>query len=182
MNYFSQIELKFDVPDFDISSWRMAQVADISDRARYKYTLWEKELAPPTPLHVYAVPEPYAKSLLLQLPRAVLDREVPGVFYMKMEKPHPNSTVPPHVDIGRRSAINVYIKCSQEITEFFEANEETKTLTSQGTFVAKEGDAWLLNVSKPHAVRMSCASLRSCISFSFRKLRFDELVGLLPAY
>ena len=181
MNYFSQIALKFDVPDFDISSWRMAQVADIPDRARYKYTFWEKESAPPTPLHVYAVPDPFAKNLLLQLPRAVLDREVPGVLYMKMEKPHPNSTVPPHVDIGRRSAINVYIKCSQEITEFFEANEVTKTLVSQGTFVAKEGDAWLLNVSKPHAVRMSSASLRSCISFSFRKLRFDELVGLLPA-
>lgn len=181
MNYFNQIALKFDVPDFDISSWRMAQVADIPDRARYKYTLWEKESAPPTPLHVYAVPDPFAKNLLLQLPRAVLDREVPGVFYMKMEKPHPNSTVPPHVDIGRRSAINVYIKCSQEITEFFEANEETKTLASQGAFVAKEGDTWLLNVSKPHAVRMSSASLRSCISFSFRKLRFDELVGLLPA-
>jgi hypothetical protein len=181
MNYFRRLELTIDVPEFDISACRLVQIADVPNRDRFKYTLWEKESAPPTPLHVYAVPESYAKSLLLQLPRAVLDREVPGVFYMKMEKPHPNSTVPPHVDIGRRSAINVYIKCSQEITEFFEADEETKTLASQGTFVAKQGDTWLLNVSKPHAVRMSSASLRSCISFSFRKLRFDELVGLLPA-
>ena len=181
MNYFSQIALQFEVPDFDASSWPMAQVADVPDRARYKYTLWEKEIAPPTPLHVYAIPQPIANKLLSQLPRAVLDREVPGVFYMKMEKPHPDSTVPPHVDIGRRSAINVYINCSQEITEFFEADEETKILTSQGKFTAKEGEAWLLNVAKPHAVRMSRSNLRSCISFSFRRLRFSELVSLLPA-
>jgi len=160
MNYFSQIALQFEVPDFDASSWPMAQVADVPDRARYKYTLWEKEIAPPTPLHVFAIPEPYANKLLSQLPRAVLDREVPGVFYMKMEKPHQGSTVPPQ--------------------EFFEANEETKILTSQGKFIAKEGEAWLLNVSKPHAVRMSRSNLRSCISFSFRRLRFSELVSLLP--
>jgi len=180
MNYFSQIALQFEVPDFDASSWQVAQVADVPDRARYKYTLWEKEIAPPTPLHVFAIPEPCANKLLSQLPRAVLDREVPGVFYMKMEKPHPGSTVPPHVDIGRRSAINVYINCAEETTEFFEANEETKILTSQGKFIAKEGEAWLLNVSKPHAVRMSRTNLRSCISFSFRRLRFSELVSLLP--
>ena len=123
MNYFSQIALQFEVPDFDASSWPMPQVADVPDRARYKYTLWEKEIAPPTPLHVYAIPETIANKLLSQLPRAVLDREVPGVFYMKMEKPHLDSTVPPHVDIGRRSAINVYINCAQETTEFFEADE-----------------------------------------------------------
>jgi hypothetical protein len=181
MNYFSQIPLQFKIPDFDTSSWPMAQVADVPNRARYKYTLWEKELAPPTPLHVYAVPEPYAKELVLQLPQAVLDREVPGVFYMRMEKPHPDSTVPPHVDIGRRTAINVYVNCAQEITEFFEANEETKTLASKGKFIAKEGEAWLLNVSKPHAVRMSKTNLRSCISFSFRRLRFAELNRLLSA-
>jgi len=182
MNYFSQIALKFELPDFDVSSWYMAQVADVPDRARYKYTLWEKETAPPTPLHVYAIPEPYAKNLIAQLPRALLGREVPSVFYMKMEKPHPNSTVPPHVDIGRRTAINVYINCAQEITEFFEADEETQTLVSQGSFNAKEGEAWLLNVSKPHAVRMSRATMRSCISFSFRRLRFDELAHLLSAW
>ncbi len=179
MNYFRRLALTFEVPDFDTSAWRMAQVADVPDRARYKYTLWEKESAPPTPLHIYAVPDPYASQLLSQLPQAVLDREVPGVFFMKMEKPHPDSTVPPHVDIGRRTAINFYINCTQEITEFFEADEDTKILVSQGSFTAKEGEAWLLNVSKPHAVRMSRAYLRSCISFSFRRLRFDELAGLL---
>ncbi len=39
--------------------------------------------------------------------------------------------------------------------------------------------AQILNVSKPHAVRMSDANLRSCISFSFRRLKFDELESLL---
>ena len=179
MSYFSQLTLNIEVPAFDTSQWRMVQIADVPDRARYKYTLWEQELVPPTPLHVYAVPEPYAKQLLAQLPQPVLEREVPGVYYMKMEKPHPNSTVPPHVDVGRRTAINVYTHCAEEVTEFFEPDETAQLLTSKGSFTAEAGDAWLLNVSKPHAVRMKKAQLRACVSFSFRRLRFEELEVLL---
>lgn len=179
MNYFRRLELSIDVPEFDMSSCRLAQIADVPNRDRYKYTLWEKESAPPTPLHVFEVPNPYADQLRSQLPQAILDREVPGVFYMRMEKPHADSTVPPHVDVGRRTAINVYIHCNEEITEFFAADEQTQTLSSKGSFKAKEGEVWLLNVSKPHAVRMSEAHLRSCISFSFRRLKFDELDRLL---
>lgn len=178
MNYFCQLPLKIVVPEFDTSDWRIAQVADVPDRARYKYTLWEKESAPPTPLHVFSVPEPYASQLLKQLPKKLLEREVPGVYYMKMEKPHPDSTVPPHVDVGRRTAINVYINCSGEVTEFFEADEQKETLTSMGSFTANAGDVWLLNVSKPHAVRMTAAHLRACISFSFRHARYAELAQL----
>ena len=179
MSYFRRLELSIELPEFDVSACRLVQIADVPNRARYKYTLWEKEFAPPTPLHVFEVPNPYAAQLLSQLPQAVLDREVPGVFYMRMEKPHPDSTVPPHIDMGRRTAINVYINCDEEITEFFEADEQTQILISKGSFKAKEGEAWLLNVSKPHAVRMSGANLRSCISFSFRKLKFNELDRLL---
>ncbi len=179
MSYFRRLELSIEVPEFDVSACRLVQIADVPNRARYKYTLWEKESAPPTPLHVFEVPNPYAAQLRSQLPQAVLDREVPGVFYMKMEKPHPDSTVPPHIDVGRRTAINVYIHCSEENTEFFSADEQNKTLISRGSFKAKKGEAWLLNVSKPHAVRMSDANLRSCISFSFRRLKFDELDRLL---
>ena len=100
MNYFRRLELTIDVPEFDMSSCRLAQTADVPNRDRYKYTLWEKESAPPTPLHVFEVPNPYATQLRSQIPQAVLDREVPGVFYMRMEKPHPDSTVPPHVDVA----------------------------------------------------------------------------------
>jgi hypothetical protein len=183
MSYFCQLPFKVVVPEFDPSNWRMAQVADVPDRSRYKYTLWEKEIAPPTPLHVFSIPEPFASELLNQLPKKLLEREIPGVYYMKMEKPHPASTVPPHVDIGRRTAINIYIDCAGEVTEFFEADEQNQSLTSMGSFTACAGDAWLLNVSKPHAVRMGAADLRSCISFSFRHSRYAELAqwGVLTA-
>ena len=179
MSYFAKLAIEIKVPEFDSANWRMAQVADVPNRDRYKYTLWEKEVAPPTPLHVYSVPEHLSRLLLEQLPQKLLDREIPGVYFMKMEKPHPNSTVPPHVDIGRRTAINVYVECASEITEFFEADEEKKTLISQGSFSAKQGDVWLLDVSKPHAVRMTSNRRRSCISLSFRHSRFLELKNLL---
>lgn len=179
MSYFKKISLDVKIPAFDWKDWTTAQVADVPDRARYKYTLWEKEIAPPTPLHVYKTPDDFAKQVIAQLPSKLLKREVPGVYYMRMDKPHLDSTVPPHVDIGRRTAINIYINCTGEVTEFFEADEQNKVLVSQGSFIAKENEAWLLNVSKPHAVRMKSAKLRSCISLSFRRLRFSELADIL---
>lgn len=179
MSYYKKLNIAISVPDMDTANWRLAQVADVPDRARYKYTFWEKEYAPPTPLHVYKIPQPIAETLLSQLPESIIRREIPGVFFMKMDKPHPASTVPPHVDVGRRTAINVYVECSGEVTEFFEADDVSKQLTSKGSFTARKGEAWLLNVSKPHAVRMTKAPLRACVSFSFRRLKFSELCELI---
>jgi hypothetical protein len=85
MSYFAKLAIEIKVPEFDSANWRMAQVADVPNRDRYKYTLWEKEVAPPTPLHVYSVPEHLSRLLLEQLPQKLLDREIPGVYFMKME-------------------------------------------------------------------------------------------------
>jgi hypothetical protein len=107
-----------------------------------------------------------------------LDKEKPGVYFMHMPKPCAGSTaVPPHVDRARRTALNIYLKCSNEITEFYEADEETKTLTAVERFVAKPHDMWALDVSKPHAVLMAEAMERSAISISFRRVRYPELIA-----
>jgi hypothetical protein len=157
----------------------MVQLTDVPDREKYKYTLWEKEIAAPTPLHIFSTTKEFAKKITDQLPKAITDLEIPKVYYMRMEKPHADSTVPPHVDRGRRAAINIYIDCNKEVTEFFEAEESSKTLISKGSFIATPNDVWLLNVSKPHAVRMKSAKLRSAISLSFRKLKAEKILKLI---
>lgn len=179
MTYFNKLDIKISIPEFDPAILSMVQVADVPDRDKYKYTLWEKEIAAPTPLHIFSTTKEFAKKITDQLPKEITDLEIPNVYYMRMEKPHADSTVPPHIDRGRRAAINIYIDCNKEVTEFFEADEINKTLISKGSFVAQPNDVWLLNVSKPHAVRMKAASLRSGISLSFRKLKAEQISKLI---
>ncbi len=179
MTYFNKLDIKISIPEFDPSKLSVMQIVDVPNRDKYKYTLWEKEIAPPTPLHIFCTTKEFAKKITDQLPKEITDLEIPNVYYMRMEKPHIDSTVPPHVDRGRRAAINIYIDCNKEVTEFFEADETNKTLISKGSFVAQPNDVWLLNVSKPHAVRMKAASLRSGISLSFRKLKAEQISKLI---
>lgn len=155
----------------------IVQRSDQANRAKYKYTDWLEEKAPGTPLYIYALPTPLQNEILKLLPPKLLEKEVPGVYFMHMPKPCKESeSLPPHVDRARRTAVNIYLKCSGEITEFFDADEETKTLTAVERFVAKPYEMWALDVAKPHAVWMTDAMERSAISISFRRVRFDELV------
>ena len=81
--------------------------------------------------------------------------------------------------MGRRAAVNVYLKCGGETTEFYAADEKAKTLSRVGAFTAKPGEAWLLDVSVPHAVVMSSAPERVGLSMSFRHIKYAELAKIL---
>jgi hypothetical protein len=178
--HFTKVAFGIDIGDLTTSPMDLVQVADVHNRQRYKYTEWQSETAPPTPLLMYRLTDDVEKSILRQLPEALLAREVPGVYYMRMPKPCAESkALPPHVDRGRRAAINIYTKCGGETTQFFEADEGAKELRLVESFVANEGEAWLMDVSKPHAVLMASAFERCGVSLSFRKARFEELAKIL---
>jgi hypothetical protein len=169
---------KLELPVLSPDDLSLVQRSEEVDRAKYKYTEWLEETAPGTPLYMYMLPEEVKDKILQALPQALLDKEKPGVYFMHMPKPCVESAaVPPHVDRARRTALNIYLKCSNEVTEFYDADEATQTLTAVERFVAKPHDMWALDVSKPHAVLMTDAMERSAISISFRRVRYPELVA-----
>jgi hypothetical protein len=177
---FAKLMLSIDVASVISSEKTLMQVADVHNRERYKYTQWQDEVTAPTPLFMYRLTGEAEQSILKQLPKGLLDREVPGVYYMRMPKPCAESqSLPPHIDRGRRAAINIYMTCTGEITQFFDADYETRNLTLVDSFVANPGEAWLLDVSKPHAVLMQEAVERTGVSLSFRKARFSEIATIL---
>ena len=179
---FKKLKLTIDAVEVLNAPRQLVQVADVHNRGRYRYTEWQEETAPPTPLLMYMLPEEVTAKILAQLPEKLLAREVPGVFLMRMPKPCAESkSLPPHIDRGRRAAINVYLKCGGEITEFYEADESSKTLTRIGTFTAAPGEAWLMDVSIPHAVLMQGSDERIGLSLSFRHTRYKDLAALLEA-
>ena len=177
---FKKLALTINADEVLSAPRELVQVSDVYNRKRYKYTEWVEETAPPTPLLMYSLPESVTDKVIAQLPRKLVEREVPGVFLMVMPKPCPESkSLPPHIDRGRRAAINVYLKCNGETTQFYSADEKVKSLSLIGEFTAQEGDAWLMDVSIPHAVLMREANERIGVSMSFRKAKYAELASIL---
>jgi hypothetical protein len=82
-----------------------------------------------------------------------------------------SGSIMPHTDSNAATVINVYGQTNNGVTRFYQPNVahldknkiknqtngnifKLEQLTEIGSFVAKDNDAWLLDVSKIHAVEM----------------------------
>lgn len=80
-----------------------------------------------------------------------------------------NTIIPPHTDSGIKTSINFYIKTDDCVTQFYKfknSNPHKRQIENQtdgyifkdedlvetDSFMAKPTEAWVLNVSEPHAV------------------------------
>jgi hypothetical protein len=111
-----------------------------------------------------------------------------------------NVKIPPHTDSNITATINFYIKTDNCLTQFYSLKTDKprkKQLQNQTTgylfavedldivdnFVAKSGEIWLLDVSKPHSVLpMSDGPIdRVALCLQSRKFNFNETIKLLEA-
>jgi hypothetical protein len=110
-----------------------------------------------------------------QLPSVFLKKETPKVSFLEMIGADcEDSALSPHIDIRRRSCINFYLKTSNEITYFYDWNKTTENLTEIESFISKDNEAWLLNVTIPHSVSLKRNTKRHVLTFSFLKTKFEE--------
>lgn len=123
-------------------------------------------------------------------------------YFLKLENPHVHwqtfdggSLVPPHIDKGRISVINLYTQVNQEKTIVYKkirngvkletingliTNESfvPEWIEEIGSFVANQWDAYLLNVNSPHSVINMTDKRRISISFSFYNTSYKELLDV----
>jgi hypothetical protein len=180
MSFFKKLDISMDVRWILSTPYQLIQTTDISKVDEYKYASWADSSIEPTPLLMFSLLPDVEKQVIDLLPDALKDAEVPRVHLMKMKRLSKSSNMLyPHVDRGRRVAINFYLVCGDETTRFFEADEGTRSLTPVAEFCAKEGECWMLDVSKPHAVIMNAAPERIGLSLSYRRSRYEDLGGSL---
>ncbi len=177
MSFFKKLDISMDVRWILSTPYQLIQTTDISKVDEYKYASWADSSIEPTPLLMFSLLPDVEKQVIDLLPDALKDAEVPRVHLMKMKRlsDRPNMLYP-HIDRGRRVAINFYLVCGDETTLFFEVDEATRSLQSVAEFCAKEGECWMLDVSKPHAVIMNAAPERMGLSLSYRRSRYADLV------
>jgi hypothetical protein len=94
----------------------------------------------------------------------------------------------PHIDDGVRASLNFYVTPANCITQFYDVVEDKpvrilgsgggKTFTKDclkqtESFIAQQGDIWLLNVSKPHSVESLNEKPATRLAICLQSHRFD---------
>lgn len=126
-------------------------------------------------IKLYSCGTKFDSEIIEQLPQELVSIETPSVYYMEVEKENNEATyLPPHIDRGRRCALNFYIDCDEEVTEFYDENANML-----GSFSATKGSAWLLDVSKPHSVKFNNSNKRTGITLSFKHKNYEQVVSAL---
>lgn len=107
-------------------------------------------------------------SLLHSQIYSVLPERCRKDFFMSLMKV--NHSIPPHTDSGINSTINFYIKTENCLTQFYKFKDEQPNtyqidnqtngfiyqeddLEKTESFIAKDNEVWLLDVTRPHAVK-----------------------------
>jgi len=110
-----------------------------------------------------------------------------------------NTNVPPHTDSGIKAAINFYIQTDGCTTRFFRAktdNPKTYTIENQheegriyeeedlyevGCFCASEEEAWLIDVTIPHAVKPQTDKVRIAAQLATASHSYDQVLKMLES-
>jgi hypothetical protein len=172
MNNCVRLENNFDLSALDAAQTELRRT--FYKRQCYNRNLDEKFTAVPTSLH--ALPEDVVGKLLEQLPKAVLDVEVPHVFIIQMDGADAElPTLAAHVDPNRSCGINIYLQANGERTQYYDWDSKSKTLTETEHFVAKQGECWLMNTQVPHSVSLIKNKQRSMLTFSFVNTEYSVI-------
>lgn len=142
---------------------------------------------------IYKQVEFIYKPILKLIPESALKLEIPHVHWQTFNG---GSLVPPHIDKGRISTINIYTQVNGEKTIVYDklrngARLETENgivtnesfipewIKEKDSFVANEWDAYALDVSNPHSVVNMTLKPRISISFSFYQTSYEKLIDLV---
>jgi hypothetical protein len=126
----------------------------------------------------YQLLEEDKKKIISQLPQSLLALETPDdIGIMNMILPESDDVVylPPHIDKVRLTAINFYLETSGGETLYYEYIDGE--LKEKFKFVANKGEIWLLDVDKPHSVKIQYPYVRKVLTISFKKLKYGEVLN-----
>lgn len=166
--------------NFDMSLVRLEHAVfhrTFSKRQPYNRSLEDKYDAIPT--STYLLPQEVTLNLLSQLPKKVLELEIPQVFILKVDpSDSPFPILAAHVDLNRSCGINIYIEANGERTHYYDWDSTTKTLSETECFIAKKGECWLMDTTIPHSVSLVTGMQRVMLTFSFVKSPYQTVKNL----
>ena len=174
--YFTKLDVSLDVDGVFTDPTALLSNGEYLRQQKYGLALLRKKDFTSVPNRSYVANPEDTQRIIAQLPTRLLDIEVPKLWVLDMHAPADEKDVmlAPHVDGVRVTAINIYRDTHGERTCFYRyaAGGEIEEVDS---FVAKDGDIWLMDVSKPHAVELKPGKNRRVLTISFISTPYEVI-------
>lgn len=143
---------------------------------RQKYAKDMEDTHSLLPVDVLLIPSNRVTEYLIsQLPVAVRAVEIPTLSILEMNVPKDceNPMFGTHVDLARVATINYYMEANGEETCFYQWENEKAIPVEK--FVAQKDEAYLLDVSVPHSVKLIPGKTRRILTMSFVRTSYNDL-------
>jgi len=173
------------VDDFDKTNLELAMVYGLNeDRSSTQFSKISKHYQNAgfnypgdVNLLAYKAPPDVAEQILQQLPKTLLDKEIPDIFVAKFSKKNIPDMLLPHIDFGRRCAIDIFLSPGNELVlTHFHINEENEILEVLETSTINEYTTIALNTRTLHSATLLNNYCEYFISISFRKIKYNDLI------
>jgi hypothetical protein len=177
MRSYQKLKLRLPASDIVVDAGELTLIKEHNEPQKYGVRLSKLREFKSVPSKTYmAKPEDAAKVVAL-LPKELLDVEVPEVWllYIKPDENSLTSMLAPHKDIVRLCGINFYLETHGERTVYYSYASGGK-LTEVGSFVAQDGECYVMDVDEPHAVELTPNYVRRMVSVSFVRTPYKEVI------
>lgn len=178
MSHFRKLQLRIDA-SAAMDGRNLIHERTFDKWQKYGVRLRKDEDYVGVPNEQYKLCGKHAEYVLSLLPSSLLDVEIPEVWvFHGTPVKGKNSMLAPHRDMVRLCGINVYFDTHGERTIFY--RYENGDLIEDGSFIAGDGDCYVLNVDQPHSVALSQLHTRKLLSIAFIKTPYEEVVRHFP--
>ena len=171
------LELERGSVETDISMLPLLQ--EFLSQQKYGVSLLRQKKFTSVPNRTYDTLQSDTKKVLSYLPKKILELEVPKVWVLDIQPTSDEKVMlAPHIDGVRLTALNIYGSTNGERTCFYQYKSGGK-IEEKDSFVARDGEAYLLNVDKPHAVELVPGKTRRVLSVSFITTPYEKVAEIL---
>jgi hypothetical protein len=176
MDLFLKIPNLFDLAKIPLSPESFELMEAYSTPQKYGLALKKQRAFTSIPNTVYHTNDRVLQAVYDCLPSALLAIEEPTVKFFTLSPPETveAAMLAPHVDVGRKCCLNLYIDAHKEKSIYYEYY--AGKIKEVASFVAETGECWLMDVSKPHAVLLSPPHVRRALTISFIETPYSEVV------
>lgn len=176
MGLFLKTNKRFDLSKISFGLEQLSIIEEYKVPQKYGLALKKKQDFISVPNVLYGLEDNIKKVVYAQLPSSLLGVESPTVKLLTITPSASKAAtmLAPHIDIGRKCCLNIYINTHAERSICYEY--KAGKIEEVASFVASDGECWLLDVSKPHAVLLSPPHTRKAITVSFVTTPYEEVV------
>jgi hypothetical protein len=181
-DYCTRLNLSFDLSGIELDTSLLTFNGEFYRPQKYGVSMLRDPNIKVTTNVTYQLKEEDKKKIISQLPPSLIQLETPtdiGIMEIITLEGTDDVYLPPHVDKVRLTAINFYLETNADVTTYYNYNQG-KTIPIFD-FVANKHEAWLLDVDKPHSVKLKSPVKRKILTISFKNLSYKEVLSHVNA-